>query len=267
MGVVLLKGFHQHTFQYTHEAFLANILLLRMTGITNASISSCEPAWYLSSMALSCIIIYPAIKYKISNIFIFLTAITILLLYLYIQGGAIEKSHYSEWVILTYGGNIRVFSEMLLAASITPILKPNSNTNTSSAYLLIKIALMTSISLFLIFPHGKTDWICLLLIFCYLVLLFKNPPRINSLFYQEKTLKCCILLGKASLFVYLCHFPAMQIVNTIYRKLGFSDFRPIAYMLVTILYSFAVYFSAGYVKRIFSKTTSEKSVSASVKQS
>lgn len=230
-------------FTYVLQSLVGNMLLMKMSGLSWCAQGALPPVWYLSSMILSIIIIYPLFL-KIKSHTCALIIGIILFFILYIHEGGVMRSSFCDWVYCTYSGNIRVFSEFLIAIGVAPCINLIASLLTYKViYRIIfaalqYVALMGIFILFLVEP-GKTDALFLCLVLLYVVVSFARAcshPVQHRMYISSKYLK---YLGSASIAVFLTHAPALMVSGGLQTRLALGKgVYVVLSLIVTIIFSF-----------------------------
>lgn len=236
---------------YIVRSIIGNLLFLRMSGFSWCADGACPPAWYLSSMVLAMLLIHPFLS-RTKNYTIFLIPGCLLFLWLYLSVGGVENKSFSEWLLFTYTGNFRIFSELLIAIGLYPCIKHLANflRERKTVRTVVHVCrLFCVIALFAFFfkEHGKTDLLFLCLCLTYMVTTFacaNAGTTSNAQNHEGKNShkgKLGILLSKcssASLAIFLTHFPALYISRGISTRFPISQHVWILLsFLVTLIFS------------------------------
>ena len=209
------------SFSLPIKAFFSDIMFLRMTGI-ECSVGV-GYGWYISSMLIGLLILYPVIRKWGGNVFLFMGALLIFG-YIKISTGSLMP-HMTSALGGTYAGNYMALAGLMLGASLTAVKFKNPPSGRNVAV----IALLTlAVSLCCLNtpisvsdkPHTM-DTLCLFGM-CVLLLCAVNSQAAQKAECSlgRKWESLCVFLGKLSLPLYLIHlschtacraiFPALQ---------------------------------------------------------
>lgn len=180
-------------------------LLLQRTGLGDNAVNS--PIWYVQSMLLCMVILYPMIrKYPemMRRIVMPLTAL-LLLGYLLRNYGSLRNP--SKWIGFTYKGNLRAMAELCLGAecyfvaqylrrfSLTPLAR--------SLITMVKWFCWLLMIGYMLNSEAKWDSF-MLAVFCIPVVLAFSGQGLDVHLYQNKLVA---FLGRFSLPLFLSHMP------------------------------------------------------------
>ena len=227
-----------------------DMLLLRMTGINGLSVNG--PVWYLSSMLLCMLILYPIIK-KFKTDFLKLVAPVILLV-----GFGLFSHKFSNlrtpdyWAGFTYKGNIRAFLELLLGGELYLISEKIKTINFTKFGK--KLITLIEIECFILpftvsqFISGATsyDFIMLVVISIGIVLAFSEKTLEYNLFCN----KFFYWLEKLSLTLYIFHFSVRLFFRHFYFFKDMPYLKRLAYYLpTTLIVSIIIMYVMDFLKK------------------
>lgn len=193
---------------FIKSSIINNLLLARMFGFSNPSAGFYPPSWYLSSMILGVVLLYPIIKY-IRCPYTHLIAGSFLLgVLLYDNCGCLNGDFANE-IFYIYSGNIRALCCMFLGAwvyYIVQFVKEMKPSRISLFFISVIKYILYAIMFFAVTSNtGNLDLLFILCAIGVLVLSF------SKLSYEIKMYDCipfnniCIFAGKISLSIYLGH--------------------------------------------------------------
>lgn len=212
------------------------------------------PLWYLSSMLLCFTILYPLIRRWPDIMCKVVIPISSFLLigYLWQTYGSLLTPNF--WMGFTFKGNFRAMAE--IGITMYQVIKNIS-----------KLKLNFVIKVFITF----IKWFCYLILFVYMI--FFNDPTVQifclilyilaiGLTFSEKCLdskiynnKFCILLGKLSLPMYLCHIyfsspvPEISSLNNVLPN-GMSDGKKIfVYYIVALMTAILISIISRFIRK------------------
>ena len=240
---------------YISNTLINNVLLLKMFGVMDPAEGACAPVWYLSSMVLSMLIIYPLLR-KIQPWVAFILGAGLFGYLLYCVGG-VERHHYSEWVGFTYGGNIRVCSEMMMAVGVYPLIDKAKVWigKSKQRYTFVKccryVALCGMLCLFFC-ESGKTDIIFVLMAITYLLGAFACTGMAKEA-QQQNPHEITKYFGAASMVIYLTHYPAIRMGGWACVTFGIPmSCLFLCIVFVTFVFSLITYWGGRYLRARFS---------------
>lgn len=235
---------------YNNISSIWDMLLLRMTGLVGLCVNG--PIWYISSMLLCMLILYPLIrKYKYN--FLYIVAPFIILFGLgYINSTYNNLRTPDQWLGITYKGNIRAFIELLLGGILYIICEHLKKINFTKfgKFVITFIEIICFILPFFISQFmdsaTKYDFIQLFIISIGIILAFSEKTLEYNLFCN----KFFYWLEKLSLTLYIFHFP----VRLFFRNASFLKNIPylnrlIIYLPVTIIISVIIMYLMDYLKK------------------
>ena len=214
------------------------------------------PLWYLSSMLLCFTILYPLIRRWPDIMCKVVIPISSFLLigYLWQTYGSLLTPNF--WMGFTFKGNFRAMAEIGIGITMYQVIKNIS-----------KLKLNFVIKVFITF----IKWFCYLILFVYMI--FFNDPTVQifclilyilaiGLTFSEKCLdskiynnKFCILLGKLSLPMYLCHIyfsspvPEISSLNNVLPN-GMSDGKKIfVYYIVALMTAILISIISRFIRK------------------
>ena len=213
---------------------IPSFLLLNSTGLMRTIKPLIAPEWYLSSLFLCMLILYPltrkyhkTLPYTVYPVVGVLCIGYLIISFRYLPGNITESNGF----ILAC--NIRAFGELCLGITCYTISKRIINTNDISRftkYLLGAIELLCYLTVLLLMctKQKNIEQIVLILLFIGLTLSMSELGAGNaSPLFQNKLM---LFLGKASLPIYLCQ----DVVRSIVRSLPFA-LTPVQHFLVAAL--------------------------------
>ena len=227
-----------------------NAFLIRMTGITDASAGVCATSWYLSSMIISMIVTYHVVKILKDKLLIFVLACMVFALLLFYNNGTVHQNRYYEWVLFTYSGNLRIFSEILIGYACYGALgKMDNNTKLSKKrdlFNVIKLLLLLFIIFNMVSDFRLCDGVFVFCVMAFLVLAFAS----KSLCMKRGT-SVCLWLGRMSLPIYLAHYPAIRFLFWLQNRIVMNNlFYYFMLICLVSLFSLVVYYAAVLLRKI-----------------
>lgn len=231
------------------KAFFSDVMFLRMTGIENST--GVWYGWYISSMMIGLLILYPVTRKFWNGIFMFGAS---LLLFGYIKhstGSFLPP--FDSTLGWTYAGNYSALAGLTMGTSLAAIKIKNQ--------FILKHVTLLSLMLLLIClfclnapssVNDKQQTMNTLILFAMYALLLcvtcREPSKREQGSWGLKCGNCCIFLGKLSLPLYLihmtCHYicgmlmPGEQGVRYLTIYLGFS-----------LVAAYVVMLAAGWLRR------------------
>lgn len=192
---------------YSNVTAIWDLLLLKMTGLKGLELNG--PVWYISSMLLCMLILYPLIRrYKYNFIYIAAPLIVLLGLgYINQNYGSLRAPSY--WIAFTYKGNLRAFIELtlggLLYVSSEKIKKIDFTQ--FGKFLLTAIEIICFLTPFFMSQFmssaTKYDMVTLMIISIGIMIAFSE----QTLEYKFFCNNFSYWLEKLSLTLYLFHYP------------------------------------------------------------
>ncbi len=226
-----------------------NLFLLDMSGIKSTPIVG--QTWYISSMLISMLILYPLVrKYKKNFIYIMAPVIVILVSgYLSHKTGNLRGP--TTWMGITYKGTLRAFFELSLGTILYEIsekIKRINFTNIGKLIItLIEVVGFVSI-LFIVNiqnASNKYDFCMLLILSISITLAFSG----NTLFYNFTNKKFIYYLEKLSLPIYLNHIWIIDLTTRLLKEVNY-DLKVVLVILVSILFSIICLFCVEKIRNI-----------------
>ena len=199
------------------QTLINGIIPLKMTGI-GISVSDFNGAtWYISSMLLGLIIVYPLLLRYGTHPLLFITGV-ILCGFLCQYHGALYGVY--KWYGITFEGNIRAVGELLLGATAFPVVERlRKLTLTKLGQYFISLIKYTGIGIIIIISavnNKSLHGVALCCALLALILSFSNLG-IDKILFRNKL---CANLGALSLPLYLGHRAITVCCNSI---VPFSD--------------------------------------------
>ena len=244
--------------EYIFASITGNLCLLKMSGFSWSAGGCNPPSWYLSSMIISVILIYPFLL-RVRKLYFFLVPGIILFLYLYCSFGGVEKLSVHDRLGFTYGGNIRVCSEMLVAIGVYPIILFLGQRMRKSAKACIvskvcKLGCLTGILVLLFRENGYTDLLFLLLVVIYFICLFAESAAAdgNPRKWSNPLLRYC---GVGSIAIFLTHSPALMISGGISTRFDINVIEwAVLTFIVTSVFSVVTIYGGRRIRQKFYRT-------------
>lgn len=249
MSLILINIFNGFNL-YNNITSIWDLFLLKMTGLNGLELNG--PVWYISSMLLCMLILYPLIrKYRYNYIYIIAPLIVLLGL------GYINKNYGSMrgpllWIGFTYKGNLRAFVELTLGTIIYAICEKIKTINFTLfgkiMLTLIEIACFVTpfiISQFIL-SAGKYDMITIMIISIGIILAFSEQTIEFNLFNN----KISYWLEKLSFTLFIFHFPLLIIFQKITYFHNMLYLNKVFYYLITsIVVSITALYFVPYLKK------------------
>lgn len=188
------------------------VTLVKMSGLPSNSLNGVT--WYISSMLLCMTILYPLIR-KFPDMMVRVVVPLIALLLLGYLGGNFDSPRTPrEWIGLTFKGNVRAMAELCLGVICHQAAKKLSALSLSKAgKWLVSITewlLYLAVIAYMYFETAsKYDYFFLLLMMFGIILSFSHQGIDAPLFDNV----LCGFLGKASMYLFLCHTFLAQNLN------------------------------------------------------
>lgn len=207
------------------------ILLIRMNGIRCLCVNI--PTWYISSMLLCMLILYPLIrKYKESYIYIIAPLIVLFGVGYMIQNYGHLRGP-GTWMGLTFKGNLRALSELALGSIVYILAEKIKNINfTKLGKIIITLAEIGSFILIFVISHFMQltfdhDGILLIIITIGITLAFSE----KTLEYNLLCNKFSYWLERVSLTLYMIHWPVRMFF------ISFEPTKNLRYSLKLLTYT------------------------------
>lgn len=246
---------------YVLQTLVGNLLLLKMSGFSWCSYGACPPVWYLSSMIFSILVIYPVISRWRCNLGC-LIAGSLLFLFLYYHEGGVMRQSVTDWLYVTYSGNIRIGSELLISIGISPYiyrLVVMIKQKKLCRYLVRVVQYLTLIGIFALFfkKNGYTDILFLLLSLTYVVCVFARSEAGD---YQLRNCSLLKYSSVASIAIFLTHSPALCISGGLQTRLGLNpEVNVLLAFLITSVFSLICIYGGICLRIFFNKSHKVKS--------
>lgn len=240
---------------FTLKSYILSIwdlLLLGSIGLKKTTINS--PTWFLSSMILSMLIIYPLIKkYKKNFIYIGSTLIVLLLCGYISNNFSTLTSKGTVWSILVTKGTLRAFLELNLGCIIYLIankIKCYNFTNFGKIFITtleIGCFLIVIYSNIVIEKIKVYDYVMLLLLTVALSLAFSEKTLELKLFSN----KLFYMLEKIGLPLFLIHHPLRLffLETKIFSSLEYAELT-IIYILISLIIAIISYICVEKARKI-----------------
>jgi hypothetical protein len=188
--------------------------------------------WYLSSMIICMIILYPLLrKYKYNFLYI-VAPILVLLIYGYLSNNNIHLKSAKKWIGFTYIGNLRAFADLTLGCLIYPLVEKIKKIKfTKFGSLVITIIELvcfigTICICHFVFKAVKFVYISILLLTIGITLAFSE----KTLDYKIMCNKFNYWLEKLSLPVYIFHLCIREFIQ-------YAPFMPkLSYKITILIY-------------------------------
>lgn len=250
MSLTVINYYHLNNTLFNNISSIWDMLLLRMTGIRGLSVNG--PIWYISSMLIAMLILYPLIR-RYKEKFLTLFAPVILIVGLGIFSALYGNLRSPDiWIGFAYKGTIRAFFELLLGGCLYLICEKIKKLNfTKFGKLLITLIEISCFVLPFLMSQfmdsaTKFDYIMLVVISIGIVLAFSE----QTLEYNFFCNKFSYWLEKLSLTLYIFHFP----VRLFFRNASFLKVMPYwkrlgIYIPITIALSIIIMYVMDYLKK------------------
>lgn len=221
-----------------------NLFLLKMTGVGMVTINA--QTWYLSSMLLCMIILYPLLrKYPrmMTNVVLPLGGL-LLLGYL-----CLNKTHPRDpsavWKEFTYKGNIRAMAELSIGACLHPLAQRLKQVKISTlSRILLSVAEWGCYIAVFVYMRNKTasrlDYY-FIAVFAAAILLSFSQQGIDASWYQHRLFS---FLGKFSFALYLSHHCWAIHMKTLFPTLSnnrrFAIYLVLSFVAAAVLMALSV---------------------------
>lgn len=181
---------------------LSSLMFLRMTGITLSYTDWNGPTWYLSSMVIGMLLVYPVLRRYGTHVLVLLFSL-ILLGFLHRGNGQITTVYH--WNGICFSGNLRAVGELLLGAFAWQGAQWLRG-QTLGVKLRALLALVKWLGVVFVLFISHVAWCswdgaCLVALWCVIVIAFSGQSLDRSLFQN----RFCLFLGAFSLPLYLSH--------------------------------------------------------------
>ena len=213
-----------YSLQYIFHSITGNLFLLKMTDGAWALSSTVPPAWYLSSMVISMLLIYPFLC-RIKKYFFFILG-SLLMSYMVFNVGGVGSKYVDKWLTFAYIGNIRICSEFLIAIGLSPLTGILEKLMTGRQYVFqvlnaVRYACLAVLLLLYFYEQTITDVAFLVLALIYLIITFAcaDASKINDASCYARRARYCSMV---SIAIFLSHSPALCISGGIAKRLSVS---------------------------------------------
>lgn len=217
-----------------------NLFFLEASGIKTTLVI--EPAWYLSAMLISMLILYPLIR-RYRNNFIYLIA-PIIVIFI---GGWISYNYdgtlhtWRQYTGIAYKGLLRAFFELSLGTILYEISSKikNINFNKLGRIFLTIIEVLGFIAVFIIANSGfsKYDFFELMLLSISVIITFTE----KTYFYNLVSNKLFYYLENLSFPIYLNHLWIIDLIQIKFEYLGYWEKLAIILFFTIIFSMFIMY--------------------------
>ena len=182
-----------------------SLMLWDMSGLREEPINTAT--WYISAMLLCMAILYPLIR-KFPDIMLSVVIpLSILLILGYFNGNRTSPRGPTEWLGLTYKGNLRAFAELGIGICCYPLIQIVKKTHyTIFGRILLTITeILCYISLIVYMQFKEASGLDYFFIpvFAIAIVISFSHKSIGSHFFDNKVTG---YLAKYSLSLYLCHY-------------------------------------------------------------
>lgn len=230
--------------------FVSDILLLRMLG---ADFPGIEPAWYISSMIIALLVIYPLLYKRVHALVLFILGIGALSILAHETH--LLVSFYKNTAGGIYVGNIWGFGTLLLGAVLyrifarlrkLPFKIPEWLSLSAAAGALVGSLVFINLRQGLLHDIAGTFMLCILILSLFMI------PQDSALWQNERLNGIVSFLGKISLPLYIAH---KYVLYGLVRAPGFNKTIgwQITYVIAVILVSLLLSYLAGIVRSRFAK--------------
>ena len=222
-------------------------MLLKMTGLSCGCHDMNGPTWYLSSMIIGLIIVYPLLrKFGVTPLLV-LTAICTCG-YLCIDNGTL--THPYNWMGFTYAGNLRAVAELILGAAVYKAAGYLSACRLRPLTRFLLMLLKYACLLFFLYtawePRWNTDGVTLCALWVMLVIIFADICPDRRLY----DVRLSYIAGAFSLPLYLSHRVFTWYLREIFPTDGLSDTALITLCFLCSLIAAALtYCTARFIRR------------------
>lgn len=235
--------------------FISDVLLLRMTGLETNLVTY---AWYLSTMMLALLAVYPIYRKYGSNIYL-LCAGLVLLGILRLETGTLTPWPYHE-IMLVYAGNFEGLGMILLggyAVSLSPRFRAMFQNRFASATFLWS-ALLLFCLLAMNNPNptsrdsGGPEVLCGLAMFLLVAVSDAMPLPDCRKKIGMLVSRICVYLGKLSLPLYLIHICTHTYFEQVYGK-SYSAGLGVLYVMTSILAAMLLVYPSDWLRSKISR--------------
>lgn len=237
--------------QMRMEKFVYSIfdmLLLNMSGIKTFSVNG--PIWYISSMLICMLIIYPLIRKYKENFLYIAVPIIVLLGFGYLSYTCNNLRDPNQWIIFTFKGNIRAFIELCLGSLMYLLCEKFKSIDfTTFVKVIITIIEITGfITIFLVsqFLTAKYDFMLVAILSISIILAFSE----KTLEYNFLCNKFCYWLEKLSVSIFVFHFSVRLFIRNVDFFNRFSYLPKLGiYVISSIIVSIILMYLLDYLKK------------------
>lgn len=231
--VHLITGEHDEKYYLRPaETIINNVLLIKMAGLCQSPSDLNGPTWFLSSMILAILVVYPLLRKFGVNACLFVLAISICG-FLCTYHGSLTSVY--DWIGFTYEGNIRAVGDILLGAFAFPVVQAIRRVEILIlGRMLVCVARYVMIGVMLyVAMDTKTDfqWLSLLAAWGIIVIAFSRTG-VDSFIFNNRW---CLFLGKLSLPLYLSHRSLTRCVINPFACIAYSIIAALMVMLLASL--------------------------------
>ena len=234
---------------------LGDVLLIKATGLNLGSVNGV--VWYISAMLLVMAFLYPLIKkHKDIMLFVVLPVCALAAFgYLCQEAGTLRKP--DQWMGLFTRGVPRAFADISIGAVCYPITQKLASISLTKKgkYLCTFMEWGIYLAMILFMHYGKSskrDYFYILVLAIAVIITF-SEQSIDATWYNNKF---CYWLGKFSLPIYLSHAAWCKTISQV-LPVGVSlKWQVIAYIVLSVVTAFIVYFLAILWRKARPKVTS-----------
>ena len=263
-----IKGFYPEFFVSFVIAFFVtwaftgeNILVLLTTSIHNLflydmsglQVTAINPAtWYLSSMLLVMVILYPLIrKYKTVMVGIILPLVILFTLG-YLCGNGLSPRNPLEWYHFTYRGNFRALAEISIGVLCYEFVNRYKAVNFTKigkwALTVIEYVFYAVLVVYMFRYSGTRKDYFFLLLFIVAICITVSQKGIDAAWYNKKIF---YYLGNFSLSLYFSHYFYALTLNDVLPEGMTNNEKMVIYWILSLITTVVV-FLAGKLWRRYS---------------
>lgn len=187
------------------ETLGSNVLMLKMTGLTAHGINGAT--WYLSAMVIGCTLLYPLLRRFGTNPVLGMLGLMILGGMYAVEGEKCGFAYVFNWMGVTFKGNLRAVSELLIGATLLYPLAMHLRRRKAARWFSFLLTVVKWLCLAAVAWYGFCGSyiyagyvfvaICLALVLCFSGLCADSKLYDNRLF---------LFMGRMSLPIYLSHY-------------------------------------------------------------
>lgn len=214
LATIVAFQFSELTLQDQLILSFHELTLLNMTGMGVVSVNA--PTWYLSSMLLGMLILFPLVRKKPETMSNIVLPVLILLVLGGLSGNKTSPRNPTDWMSITYKGNLRAFAEMSIGVCIYPLVEKLKSVKISAfgrvlLTILEYVCYVSLIEYMRLYDASRRDYYYLF-VYVIAILISFSEQGIDTKLFQTRIFSW---LGKFSFALYLGHHCWSKHLNAI----------------------------------------------------